>query len=360
MGKNKIVDKSQDFCSRWRKGKISKNSRKTKSETINENSIKSVKIENFIKAFNEKGDFFFQECIGSGSESCVYKILLKKSNKIIAGKIINNQDGRAKNINEIIISKLLKHQNIIDCYGCFKLKENELDCLLIECSKYGDLRNFQNNILKRNILSETFLCFITFQILEGLKYLETCKIANLDLKPQNIIIDEYLNVKLIDFSISIDYSKITSKKIVLPFKGTNFYMAPEVLSSKKIETKDLGKIDLYSLGVILYNLAFSSYPFDLNREDSNDYKGILNKIMSNEIEIKDNSFSPQFIDFIKKLLEKDISKRINISQALNHYWVKGAKILYEEKEKLYNAGSFLSLLITDQIKEFNDYLFRLN
>lgn len=360
MGKNKIVDKSQDFCNRWRKGKINKNSRKTKSETINENSIKSVKIENFIKAFNEKGDFFFQECIGSGSESYVYKILLKKSNKIIAGKIINNQDGKAKNINEIIISKLLKHQNIIDCYGCFKLKENELDCLLIECSKYGDLRNFQNNILKRNILSETFLCFITFQILEGLKYLKTCKIANLDLKPQNIIIDEYLNVKLIDFSISIDYSKITSKKIVLPFKGTNFYMAPEVLSSKMIETKDLGKVDLYSLGVILYNLAFSSYPFDLKREDSNDYKGIHNKIMSNEIEIKDNSFSPQFIDFIKKLLEKDISKRININQALNHYWVKGAKILYEEKEKLYNAGSFLSLLITDQIKEFNDYLYRLN
>ena len=360
MGKNKVFDKSQDFCNRWRKGKINKNSRKTKSETINENSIKSVKIENFIKAFNEKGDFFFQECIGSGSESYVYKILLKKSNKIIAGKIINNQDGRAKNINEIIISKLLKHQNIIDCYGCFKLKENELDCLLIECSKYGDLRNFQKNILKRNILSETFLCFITFQILEGLKYLETCKISNLDLKPQNIIIDEYLNVKLIDFSISIDYSKITSKKIVLPFKGTNFYMAPEVLSSKMIETKDLGKVDLYSLGVILYNLAFSSYPFDLKREDSNDYKGILNKIMSNEIEIKDNSFSPQFIDFIKKLLEKDISKRININQALNHYWVKGAKILYEEKEKLYNAGSFLSLLITDQIKEFNDYLYRLN
>jgi serine/threonine protein kinase len=170
----------------------------------------------------------------------------------------------------------------------------------------------------------------------------------------------YLDSKLIDFSISIDYSKINSREIKLPLNGTNLYMAPEVLSSKIIETKDLGKVDLFSLGVMLYNLAFASYPFDLNHGDSNDYKGIFNKIMNNDIEIKDNSFSPQFIDFLKKLLEKDINNRININQALNHYWVKGAKILYEEKEKLYNAGTFLSLLITDQIKEFNDYIFRLN
>ena len=336
-----------------------KKSRKTKTQTINED-FKSIDLENIIKTLNEKGDLYFQECIGSGSESYVYKTILKKDKKIIAAKILNNQEENTKNFNEINISKKVKHQNVVNYYGCFDLKEEKLDCFLMEWAKYGNLRDFQYKILKRNALSETFLCFITFQILEGLKYLESCKIAHLDVKPQNITIDEYLNVKLIDFSISIDYSRISSREIKLPLNGTNLYMAPEVLSSKIIETKDLDKVDLFSLGVMLYNLAFASYPFDLNHGDSNDYKGIFNKIMNNDIEIKDNSFSPQFIDFLKKLLEKDINSRININQALNHYWVKGAKILYEEKEKLYNAGTFLSLLITDQIKEFNDYIFRLN
>lgn len=356
MGKVKIDMKDSEYY-RGRKEKLLRN-RKTKSETINED-IKSIDIENIIKTYNEKGDLTFQKFIGSGSVSYVYEASLKKDKKIIAAKIINNQGENSKNFNEIIISQKLKHKNIINHYGCIKLKEN-VNCFLMEMAKFGNIRDFQFKILKKNALSEAFLCFITFQILEGLKYLESCKIAHLDLKPQNVAIDEFLNVKLIDFSISIDYSRISSEEIILPFKGTNFYMAPEVLSSKMIETKDIGKVDLYSLGVMLYNLAFSSYPFDLNHEDSKDYKGILNKIMINEIEIKDNTFSPQFIDFLKKLLEKDIKNRINIHQALNHSWVKGAKILFEEKDKLYNAGTFLSLLITDQIKEFNDYQFRLN
>jgi serine/threonine protein kinase len=359
MGRAKISIKSTENY-RGRKERNNRNERKTKSETINEDFFKLIDIENIIKIYNEKGDLYFKDCIGSGSESYVFKTLLNKDKKIIAAKIIINQEENTRKFNEIIISKKVKHKNVVNYYGCFKIKEDGLDCLLMDLAKYGNIKDFQCKTLKRNTLSETFLCFITFQILEGLKYLESCKIAHLDLKPQNITIDEYLNVKLIDFSISIDYSKISSKKIELPFNGTNFYMAPEVLSSKMIETKDLGKVDLYSLGVMLYNLAFSSYPFGLNHEDSNDYKGIFNKIMNNEIEIEDNTFSPQFMDFLKKLLEKDINQRININQALNHSWVKGAKILYEEKEKLYNAGSFLSLLITDQIKEFNDYIFRLN
>lgn len=359
MGKAKIDIKAAENYRSSRLERYNRSKKKTKSETIKE-YFKSIEIDNIIRNYNEKGDLYFQECIGSGSESYVFRTLLKKDKKIIAAKIIINQNEDIKNLNEIIISKKVKHQNVANYYGCIKLKEDYLYCLLMELAKYGNLRDFQYKTLKRNALSESFLCFITFQILEGLKYLESCKIAHLDLKPQNITIDEYLNAKLIDFSISLDYSRINSREIELPFKGTNFYMAPEVLSSKIIETKDLSKVDLYSLGVMLYNLAFSSYPFNLKHEDSNDYKGILNKIMNNEIEIKDNTYSPQFIDFLKKLLEKNINERININQALNHYWVKGAKILYEEKDKLYNAGTFLSLLITDQIKEFNDYNFRLN
>ena len=47
---------------------------------------------------------------------------------------------------------------------------------------------------------------------------------------------------------------------------------------------------------------------------------------------------------------------MNINEALNHYWIKGAKILYDEKEKTYNATHFLGYLISDYIKNFDDYI----
>jgi serine/threonine protein kinase len=275
----------------------------------------------------------------------------------VANKMIVNKERERKKIfNEIMISKKMKHQNIVDFYGCYEVKKNEVSCIVMEYSKYGNLWDFSKNVLKRKFYTETFICFISFQILTALKYLELCKIAHLDLKPQNITINEFLTVKLIDFSISINYSKMNSNQIKLPSCGTKYYMAPEVISSKTIDVKDLNKVDLFSLGVVLYNLAFGSFPFDYEYEDFDNNEKIYNKIMNIEIKFENHSYSSHFIDFLKKLLEKDINKRIDINQALNHYWVKGAQLIFEEKENLYNAGKFLTLLITDHIKNFNDYL----
>jgi serine/threonine protein kinase len=202
----------------------------------------------------------------------------------------------------------LKHKNIIGFYGMHEIKKNELDCLIMEYAKFGNIRDFQKNTLKKKDLSEQLLCFFAFQILNGLKYCHKCKVAHLDIKPQNIIIDDYLTLKIIDFSVSLDYRRIKSNKIKLPFRGTNFYMAPEVIQEREINIIDLNKVDLYSLGVILYFYAFYSYPYNLNSEDANDYDKINNKIKNNPLTFnnKDNDYSIFFIDFITKLLEKDI------------------------------------------------------
>jgi len=314
----------------------------------------------YLEEMNSKflEQFELQEMVGSGSESYVYRTAIRKSKRIIASKILFKKDEEESNIyKELTIAKKLKNKNIINIYGGSTIVKDELDCIAMEYSKYGNLRDFQRNILKRNILSEQLLCYIIYQILTGLKYCHQCKIAHFDLKPQNITVDDYLNFKIIDFSISLDYSKITSKTIKLPFRGTSFYIAPEVISSKSIDVKDLNKVDLYSLGVILYNLAFGQYPYNLSAEDAKDYDKIYEKIQGDwEIKNDDHFYSEYFIDFVKKLLEKDINKRININQAMNHYWVKGAKILNDEKEKIYHCGNFLSYLLTDYFKSFGDYI----
>ena len=139
-----------------------------------------------------------------------------------------------------------------------------------------------------------------------------CKVAHMDLKPQNIVIDQYLNAKIVDFSTSLIYKKEKPEDYIkFPYVGTSKYMSPEILKSDTIKVKDLN---------------YSSY----------------------------------FLDFLSKLLEKDIERRISMSDALNHYWINGGRLLLDEQEKLFNDEKFLSYLLSDYISDFNTYIRKAN
>ena len=71
---------------------------------------------------------------------------------------------------------------------------------------------------------------------------------------------------------------------------------------------------------------------------------------------KDNENSKVLLDLIKNYLNKNINKRYNIQQLVNHPFVKGYQIILDEKEKLYNAGKFVVDLMVDNILNFNEYI----
>ena len=77
-------------------------------------------------------------------------------------------------------------------------------------------------------------------------------------------------------------------EIKLTLKGIVFYIAPEVFTSKIINVKDFNKVDLYSLGIILYNLIFGCYPLGLTHEDNN-YNAIYKKIMNSNLTINEEN-----------------------------------------------------------------------
>ena len=360
----KITDTDSSENKNVNEIKIKENYEQYGKENINRTNInikllsnKSIVI-NMIKEANleisEKLEIL--EFIASGSECVVYKAKIKNINKLVIIKFILRKNGKL-NVNEINISKIVKHPNIIDFYYYSNILENKLDCIILEYMKLGNLRDLQKNLIKRKCFSESLLCYLGYQILIALYHCHKCKIAHLDLKPQNIVINEYLQLKLIDFSISLDYSKINFKKIRLKCKGTKFYMSPEILSSQEINVKDLNKVDLFSFGIILYSFAYGKYPFNLKSEDygtSQDFTKIKEKIDTESLEIEpDEYYSKNFVDFVKKLLEKDINKRINIFEATNHKWIQSAKILFEEKEKIGNTANFLLYLMTDHFRNFN-------
>ena len=315
--------------------------------TLNDKNYNELKqlIEKYMESFELK------ELIGCGGESHVYKTLIKNVKRPVALKVIYNDKKHYKNSKEIDIAFKLKDNHVIKSFGMHQIKNGKIncDCIIMEYSKLGNIRQFQKNFMKNNNMNESTLCYFASLILKGLNYCHMNKIAHYDIKQQNVIIDETLNVKLIDFSISINYKD--KSKIILPRRGTKHYMAPEVINSEIINTKDLEKVDLYSLGSMLFNLAFGVYPDEFIEKDLEEKINIL-------IEENSSNYSIYFFDFVKKIIEKDINKRINIKQALEHYWIKGANILLDEKEKINNANIFLSYLLFDFFPNFNKYIYK--
>ena len=184
----------------------------------------------------------------------------------------------------------------------------------------------------------------------------------MDIKQQNILLDRNLDAKITDFSISLPYENLSgTEKIQLPLAGTSLYMSPEVLAKEHIDVEDASKIDMFSLGVMLYNLSIGDFPYKLNENAKKNFDEIYEKIQKNELEFPENKnntkkYSYLFIKFLKNLLEKNIKNRISAFDALEDPWIKGAELIFQEREKIDDNGKFLLNLIYDNIRGFNDYL----
>ena len=315
--------------------------------------------------------------INSGGSGVVYKGCFSKNpidkvclkfllNKTEIENIIkpnNNKKNilsKDSKIEEINIQKKLQHKNIVKYYDYFDLKD--YGCIVMELADSGDIDMIRKKMTDKNYLSETFLAFITKQILDGLCFIHKNKIIHMDIKQQNILIDKNLEVKITDFSVSLSYEKVQShEKIKLPLSGTNPFMSPEVLSKAQIDIEDASKIDMFSLGVMLYNLSIGDFPYNLNINLKKNFDEVLEKIKNNDLEfpenkIKSRRYSNLFIKFLKNLLDKDIKSRISVFEALDDPWIKGTELIFEEKEKIGDNLKFLLKMSCDNIRSFNEYL----
>ena len=362
--KNPNEIKDRTMISQDNNLKSDSNSNRTTEASISDknycNSLPEMKqylVRNYPKFFEhfELINFLSHGGTGKVFEGYLTKVKNKQS---MAFKFKINRDKKIdKESQEISIAKKLHHKNITEIYAFIKINEFS-NFSVLELGKYGDLENFQKKLLKRKTLSETNICYFAQQILDALDYIHRCKIIHMDVKQGNILIDSNLNVKLTDFSVSCSYAAFDPEDLVkFPYVGTSKYMSPEIIDRTHMKIKESCKIDIYSLGVTLYDLAFGCYPYNLNDVGNKDYENILKNIKNNNLEFpKDRHVSSMFKDFLSGLLEKDYLKRFSIHKALNHPWIKGAQIIFDEKEKAFCHENFLIDLITDNIPKFNEYL----
>ncbi|GMI78798.1 TWO IN ONE, FUSED [Hibiscus trionum] len=248
------------------------------------------------------------ELVGEGSFGKVYKGRRKYTGQTVAMKFIMKHGKTEKDIHnlrqEIEILRKLKHENIIEMIDSFESQQEF--CVVTEFAQ-GDL--FQ--ILEDDkCLPEEQVQAIAKQLVRALHYLHSNRIIHRDMKPQNILIGAGSVVKLCDFGFARAMS--TNTVVLRSIKGTPLYMAPELVREQPYNHT----VDLWSLGVILYELFVGQPPFY-----TNSVYALIRHIVKDPVKYPDE-MSASFKSFLKGLLNKVPQNRLTWPALLQHPFVK--------------------------------------
>jgi len=156
------------------------------------------------------------------------------------------------------------------------------------------------------------------------------KIIHRNIKSENILIDNNDKLHLFNF----DYCAKESENTKSSTLGTYEYLAPEIIQNLSYGRE----VDIWGLGVLLYELLHGESPFKTNVNGEN--KEIFKKNVKNKIRVKEN-LSDECKDLIKKMLTKDQNKRIKIEEIFAHPWI----------EKMQNPKHIDSKNIKPEIKK---------
>jgi serine/threonine protein kinase len=226
---------------------------------LKESGSRTIKAATFEIA---RGDLFagryeIIESLGQGGMGKVYKVYDRKLSEVLALKLIRPEIGvndkaieRFKN--ELKIARRITHRNIC---RMFDLGEQDyLHFITMEYVAGEDLKRF---IRRAGTLSAGKAVNIAKQVGEGLAEAHRLGVIHRDLKPQNIMIDQDGNAKIMDFGIArfIDAEGMTGSGVMI---GTPEYMSPEQAELKEVDRR----ADIYSLGIVLYEMTCGKVPFE--------------------------------------------------------------------------------------------------
>ncbi|XP_050227063.1 CDPK-related kinase 1-like [Mercurialis annua] len=209
-----------------------------------------------------------------------------------------------------ILRALTGHKNLVQFYEAYEDEDNVY--VVMELCKGGELLD---RILSRGgKYSEEDAKVVMVQILSVVAYCHLQGVVHRDLKPENFLFsttEDNSPLKAIDFGLS-DYVKPDER--LNDIVGSAYYVAPEVLH------RSYGtEADMWSLGVVAYIILCGSRPF-WARTESGIFRSVLKADPSFD-EAPWPSLSPEAIDFVKRLLNKDYRKRLTAAQALSHPWL---------------------------------------
>lgn len=256
-------------------------------------------------------NYHILEEIGQGRGSVVYKGRKKQTIKYLAIKKVDKVD-RDRVENEVKIMYTLEHPNVLKFDTWYETGKHIW--LIIEYATGGDMLNLLRQDGK---LPEDSIKKFAHDIVSGLHYVHHRGYIFGDLKPSNILMNEYGVLKLCDFGLSMPIPMHADEHNPRSKTGTPFYMAPELFHSQGVHSF---ASDLWALGCLLYEFATGQVPFF--------HKSVLKlvpAILNEEWQMVGEEFSYEFVDLLDQMLQKDPTQRITWEELLSHKWWEGLR-----------------------------------
>ena len=276
-------------------------------------------------------DYEEKKLLGEGSYGKVFLVGHKITGATRAMKVIQ----KVEEIDENNVLEILNEINVPNIIKIFEFYiQNDNYYLITEYCGGGELFELVND----THFTESQVAYVMYQLFSAINYCHKMKIIHRDLKPENILLtknnNNYLDVKICDFGTSQIFKKGDIQKETI---GSLYYVAPEVLKKKYNF-----KCDLWSCGVIMYILLTRKLPF----AGRTDEEIITNIIYSKYNEKRLENCSEEAQELVSLLLEKNIEKRINAEDALNHKFFNTHRV-----KEIYNE-----IKDQKQIEKFVDNL----
>ena len=276
--------------------------------------------------------------IGKGSFSTIYKGYSTKNNQVYAIKeiVVDKKQNKSLVKRELSVLKTLDHPSIVKLHDVIIDTNYNNIYFVLDYYPKGDFAKFLDN----KPLKEKFCRKYLKQLSQGLEYLLSKDILHRDLKPQNILLTNEYNIKITDFGFA---KQIDKNALINTLCGSPMYMAPEIINKKEYDIKS----DLWSVGVILYEMVYGEVPYNVGT-----FVELIKKINKADIKynIKNIHVSDDCLELMCSLLTKDPEYRINWEEFFCHKWFLNDTILHHENNLLE-----ISMNNSSTLPDFNNY-----
>lgn len=238
--------------------------------------------------------------LGKGSFGKAYLVKNTEADELCVVKQMEtsmmSKKEKEEAVKEALLLKRMDHKNIVRFQEVFMTRKGRL-CIVMDYADGGDvhmeIKNRRGELFAEATIIEWFV-----QICFSLKHVHERKVLHRDLKTQNVFLMSTGQIKLGDFGIAklLDATKDYAKTMV----GTPYYLSPEIIEDQPYNFKS----DIWSLGVVLYEMATLKHPFD-----AESLVILASKILRDDYPPVDPGYSEDLKRLISVMLGKDASSR---------------------------------------------------
>eukprot|EP00043_Microstomoeca_roanoka_P010609 m.100556 g.100556 ORF g.100556 m.100556 type:complete len:586 (-) comp14942_c3_seq1:121-1878(-) len=246
--------------------------------------------------------------IGKGNFAKVKLAKHKFTQVEVAIKIIDKRNmsdaSLSKLMREVRIMKMLDHPNIVKLYEV--IDTNEKLYLVMEYASGGEVFDY---LVNHGRMKEKEARIKFRQIVSAIQYCHRKGIVHRDLKAENLLLSEDLNIKIADFGFANMFKEGTKLDT---FCGSPPYAAPELFQGREYDGPE---VDVWSLGVILYTLVSGTLPFD-----GATLKDLRARVLRGKYRIP-FFMSTECEDLLKKFLVLNPTRRTNLTDVMTDKWM---------------------------------------